>query len=126
MATHQQQTAELRLTPPHLGPVEIALTLNHDQGIEASIQFASPHAAVREAIEASLPRLKELFAESGIAMGNVTVSAESFRERKQDNGPDHRTSGSLPAVADLAAIGSSADVTKSVLPIRRGLVDTFA
>lgn len=126
MAIHQHQTAELRLNPPHLGPVEIVLTLNHDQGLEASVQFASSHAAVREAIEASLPRLKELFAESGITMGHVTVSAESFRDRKQGEGRDDGTSGSAGAAAGLAAIHRQPDAPRSVLPIYRGLVDTFA
>lgn len=126
MAAQQHQTAELRLNPPHLGPLEIVLTLNHDRGTEAAVQFASPHAAVREAIEASLPRLKELFAESGIAMGHVTVSAESFAGSKQGEGEDPRPSGFPRARAGIAITEPGADAPQGVPPIRRGLVDTFA
>lgn len=74
MANARQPVAELQINPPQLGPVEIRVSMNADQ---ASLSFFSPHAAVREAIQASLPRLTDAFAASGLTLGNVLVGAES-------------------------------------------------
>ena len=72
LATNNQQTAQLHVTPPNLGPVEIRITINNDQ---ASAVFVSPHANVREALESALPRLREMFADSGLTLGNVNVAS---------------------------------------------------
>ena len=75
MATNNHQVAELRIDPPQLGPVEVRLSIANDQ---ASLSFASPHAAVRDAIQASLPRLQDMLQGLGISLGNVSVGAEGF------------------------------------------------
>jgi flagellar hook-length control protein FliK len=69
------QAAEIHLNPPHLGPVAVRIEMHDDQ---ASIQFASPHAAVREAIEAALPRLKELLDAHGLPVSQVEVAYKSL------------------------------------------------
>ena len=119
MAGQKQQVAELHLNPPDLGPLKITLTLNHDQ---ASAQFVSAHAAVREAIEAAMPRLREMLADSGITLGNANVSTDAFREQAQ---PQHepRAYAGEPAAA---AVDAGA-VSRGELLLRRslGLVDTF-
>lgn len=127
MATQQQQVAELRLNPPHLGPVEVSLTVGNDQGAQqASIQFAAPHLATREAIESALPRLREMMADSGIALGNVTVSADSFQQQAEAGRQDR------PALKQPAGIGTFATglAGRSAVTLIRGghngLVDTFA
>src|SRR5690606_31195719 len=51
-AAQGQQTAELRLDPPNLGPLRVTLSV-HD-GV-ASASFVSAHATVRHAVEAALP-----------------------------------------------------------------------
>jgi hypothetical protein len=126
MATQQHQVAELRLNPPHLGPVEVMLTVGNDQGAQASIQFASPHLATREALESALPRLREMMADSGIALGNVTVSADSFRQPAEARHQD-RPATKQPADIGTTAIGlagrSAATLIRSG---HNGLVDTFA
>lgn len=80
MVGQQKQSAELQLNPPNLGPLEVRISLNQDQ---MSATFVSHHAAVREAIEAALPRLREMLADNGIALGNVSVGAESFAQQQQ-------------------------------------------
>ncbi|MFN3920206.1 MAG: flagellar hook-length control protein FliK, partial [Methylohalobius sp.] len=72
------QAAEIHLNPPQLGPVAVRIQMHDDQ---TSIQFASPHAAVREAIEAALPRLKELFNAQQLPLTQVEVSQQSLEDR---------------------------------------------
>ena len=117
MASQQVQVAELHLNPPELGPLQITLTVNNDQ---ASAQFVSQHASVREAIEAAMPRLREMLAEGGITLGNANVGAESFRDQAQQDTRSHLSRGA--AQADL---GGTFGLTQS-LRATRGLVDIFA
>ena len=83
VAQGKHGVAELRLNPPELGPLKIVIALGGDDGREARVAFASPHAAVRDAIEAAMPRLREMMADSGISLGQTAVNAESFQR------PDH-------------------------------------
>lgn len=126
MATRQQQVAELHLNPPHLGPVEVMLTIGNEQGTQASVQFASPHSAAREALEAALPRLREMLADSGIALGNATVSADSFQQRAEAGRQDRAL---MKQPVDGAETGTGLAGRPTVTLIRsgrNGLVDTFA
>lgn len=126
MATQQRQVAELHLNPPHLGPVEVRLTIGADRGAEASAQFASPHLAVREAIEAALPRLREMMADSGIALGNVTVSADSFRRHGEAGREDHPLLIPTGELRETAAGLAASPMTAFIRSAHSGLVDTFA
>ncbi len=120
MASQKQQVAELHLNPPELGPLKITLTLNDAQ---ASAQFVSAHATVREAIEGAMPRLREMLADNGITLGNASVSADAFREQPQPQ----QQARAQPAPGPAAAADPGAPAHGELLLRRpRGLVDTFA
>lgn len=124
--THQQhQVAELRLNPANLGPVEIMLSLTGDNGTQASAQFVSPHLAVREAIEAALPRLREMMAESGIQLGDVMVGAESFQRQEQGERQGHQQAKHTHSFN--ARDESNPGLEKQIIPNKHnGIVNTFA
>jgi flagellar hook-length control protein FliK len=124
MASNHTQVAQITINPPDMGPIEISLTFNKDS---ASALFVSPHAEVRETIEAALPRLKEMLADVGIQLGQSNVGSESFRQQagnqqaRQDS-PRWRADNAIldadlpgmpPRQADIAQRGN-------------GRVDTFA
>lgn len=126
LASQQQQVAHINVTPPQLGPIEIRLNLAHDQ---ASATFVSPHAAVRDAIEAALPRLREMLAESGLTLGNVDVSAHSFGHARQDQARGEPTArGFVPEAASAVGALSGAALGSRAAGLRggEGLVDIFA
>jgi flagellar hook-length control protein FliK len=79
-SNNQNQTAELHLNPPKLGPLDVVIKVSGDQ---ATAQFTSSHAAVREAVEQAMPRLREMLADSGITLGNATVSDQAPRDQGQ-------------------------------------------
>jgi flagellar hook-length control protein FliK len=120
MAGHRQQVAELHLNPPDLGPLKITLTLNNDQ---ASAQFVSAHAQVREALETAMPRLREMLADSGITLGNASVSTDAFREQAQ---AQHQPRAYPAAPAAEAANPAALTRGEHLLRQAHGLVDTFA
>jgi flagellar hook-length control protein FliK len=121
-AGEKRQVAELRINPPHLGPVEITLTVSDDQ---ASAVFASPHAIVRETIESALPRLREVLAESGINLGQASVTADSPRDgsaQAQSRSPFH--AGGERSGHDAAHVTAPSRMAGAGRPL--GLVDLFA
>lgn len=77
LAAQNSRVAEIKLDPPELGSLSVRVQVNQDQ---VSINFTSPHAHVRDAVEQSLPRLREMFAEQGLALQDSSVSDQSSRE----------------------------------------------
>lgn len=83
-----QQSAELRLHPQDLGQVHISLKLDDNL---AQLQMVSPHSHVRAALEAALPMLRTQLAESGIQLGQSSISSESFAGNQQSSGQQQQT-----------------------------------
>jgi hypothetical protein len=84
----QLRELHIKLNPSHLGSIDISLQVDGDS---ASIAFSSQHAVVREAVESSLPRLREMFSGSGINLGNVDVGGQDTargQEREAQQGGD--------------------------------------
>lgn len=124
LARNDQQSAQISITPPQLGPIQITLNLNGDQ---ASAVFASPHAEVRQAIQDALPQLRDMLSAAGINLGQANVGsqlAQQGREFAEQFAAGNRSGGEnaiLPA-DDQAAAHSAG------LPLQRGrgMVDLFA
>jgi Flagellar hook-length control protein len=124
LATHQKQFAELTLNPPNMGNIEVSLRIDGNAHT-ATASFVSANADVRESIETALPRLREMFANAGISLGETNVSAESFRQTA-DQWNDAQTSAHWGNDAILEAdsiphMMGSVEVTS----MGNGLVDTF-
>jgi flagellar hook-length control protein FliK len=75
--------AELHLSPPDLGPMSVRISMDQDQ---ASMAFSSPHAVVREAIEAALPRLRDMLGSQGITLADVNVSQHGAADSQREPG----------------------------------------
>jgi flagellar hook-length control protein FliK len=116
----ESQSAQMILNPPQLGSVEVRLTLT---GSEAGAQFFSPHQGVREAIEAAIPRLRDMMAEAGLSLGQASVSPESFRDAQAQG---QRTGNSAGSAEEDGQDGA---VVANLPPVRRvvgqGLVDLY-
>jgi flagellar hook-length control protein FliK len=107
-------TASLKLSPEHLGPLEINITVRDDK---ASVWFGAAHADTRAAIETALPRLREMFEAQGLSLADAGV----FREPPR---------GEQPAVRNGAMSGEQGDAVDEVTTVstrgRLGLVDAYA
>ncbi|MBT9614148.1 MAG: flagellar hook-length control protein FliK [Burkholderiales bacterium] len=124
-ATNQHQVAELRLNPPNLGPVEIRITVSNDQ---ATAMFVSAHASVRDSIEAALPKLREMLGESGLTLGNVNVSSQSFQQQQQAGEGQEKSNAKHGGVVPELALGAVLPERSlsAMTAGRNGLVDIFA
>jgi flagellar hook-length control protein FliK len=121
MAGQQTHVAELRLDPPHLGPMEVRLTVSNDQ---VTAIFISHQPAVRDALEAAMPRLREMFAESGMLLGDAMVSSDSLPQQ-QSSGREGRSASSAHVVDDGPQSWSAGGMI-SLSRDGRGMVDLFA
>ncbi len=120
LAGRQGQWASLSLTPPQLGAVEVRLTVSNG---EVGAQFFSASPAVREAIEAALPRLRELMADAGLSLGESHVREEAFSRREGAN-----ASAGNGEADTLATTTDGGATTMDSLLARRGghgLVDLY-
>ncbi|WP_300440373.1 flagellar hook-length control protein FliK [Zoogloea sp.] len=119
MVGHDESHAELTLTPPQLGKVEISITISGEQ---TSAQFVAATPAARELIEQSLPRLREILEQSGINLGQTDVGTSS---QPGSSGEGRR--GSARGSAGGDAEGGMTNTTAAPwLRRAEGLVDTFA
>lgn len=121
-----REKAELVLTPPQLGRIEVSISMKGD---EATAIFVSQNPVVRDAIESALPRLREILADAGITLGQTQVGAESQGQaaNERQNGDNSSRRGIVDALgpADtLSGQGSRNGADYRVTS--RSLVDTFA
>jgi len=116
------QRADLQLNPPQLGPLEVRIRMDHDG---TSVAFTSQHAAVRDALEAAIPRLREMFGEQGVNLCDVDVSGHSLAEQRDDSSRPNAGSGAELAgdPADGVLQEGERDLAAAV---NEGLLNVFA
>ena len=122
MVGQKMQGAQIKLNPAHLGPMEVRIQVQNDQ---ASIQFTSAHTVVREALEAALPRLRDMFESSGVELVDVDVSGQSFAEQQRTAGDNENghTGAMFTEQQDVA--GTLVETPLGEVP-GSGILDLFA
>lgn len=115
LASQNITSAELRLDPPELGPMQVRVSIHQDQ---VQVNFTSPHAAVREALDQGAARLREMFNEQGLNL-NVNVSDQSAHRREGGDGSSGRGQRGEVDSAEESVIAETA-----VANLR--LVDSYA
>ena len=109
------ETGSLRVSPEHLGPVEVNISV---QNGDASVWFGATHPDTRAALEQALPRLREMFASQGMNLTDSGVSRESPRNQSRP--------AASQSVSGVSAVGSSDVSTSAAVRMSLGLVDTYA
>jgi flagellar hook-length control protein FliK len=115
MSVRGQQEGSLSLTPEHLGPLEVRISVNQDT---TNVWFGAQHADTRAALVDALPRLREMFATAGLELGHTGVS--------------HEMPGQEARRGEASAPGVTADAEPAEnIPVRTarvvtGLLDTWA
>lgn len=108
LSARGQHDGSLTLTPEHLGPLEVRITISQNT---ANVWFGAQQADTRAALAEALPRLRELFAEAGLALGESGVSQEAPRQGNADTVPWGDSSGAvaedLPAPVERRQVASA-------------------
>ncbi|MFT4854439.1 MAG: flagellar hook-length control protein FliK [Candidatus Azotimanducaceae bacterium] len=114
MVNQRIGVATIRMNPPELGPIEVKVNLNNDQ---ASVQFVSQAVQVRDALEQSIPRLREMLEESGFTLVDSQVSDQPQQQQQQQQ--KARGQGDAAAVSSELAAQTSEQLAV-------GLIDYYA
>lgn len=121
MVNQNIQQAEIKLTPPNLGPLEIKISVQNDQ---TNVTFIAAQAPTREALESSIPRLREMFGEINLNLANVDVGHQQAGEPGREGAAEGRGSGGS---SDADSSQSwSADSAGVQIRTGDGLLDTYA
>lgn len=125
MVAGGDQSAELTLNPPDLGPMQVVLNVSGDQ---ASVTFTASQLEVRQALENALPRLREMMGESGITLGDASVNAGRDQRQAQDGqaGSGNANGARFAGADDAAGTDAARPAARTTMLGDRGMVDTFA
>lgn len=118
------QDAQLRLTPAHLGPINVHVSVHNGQ---ASINFSAHHVVTREHLEAAIPRLREMLGNTGLNLASVNVSQHPFGGNGGQNpgafAHSRNRAGNEP---DLVVEEPVSDTLRSAARVALGAIDYFA
>ena len=126
MISKGMQQAEIRLNPPELGLLEVKVKI---QGDQANVNFSTPHAQVREALDAALPRLREMLEENGLTLGDVNVSHQSLAQgqsQSHDSGDEQPTNSGNGNPHSVEQTESDNSEINHINNADIGLLDVFA
>ena len=87
LSDQKVQAATLRLSPEHLGPVEVRIDL---QDSRVNVAFSAAHAETRAALEQAIPHLRAVLSGGGITLGQATVQQQT-RHGSQNSGAAARS-----------------------------------
>ncbi|PPK69993.1 flagellar hook-length control protein FliK [Methylobacter tundripaludum] len=122
--------AEIRLNPQHLGPISVRVDVADDQ---ATVVFTAQHAAVREVLEASIPKLREMMSAQQINLVDVNVyqgghSSDSGRSQAQNFAQgfaDSQRQGGAGAAAD-GVDNVEQEIESGRAVVSKGLLSIYA
>jgi flagellar hook-length control protein FliK len=114
-------STKLQVNPPQLGPIDLQIAV---QGDHAQVMMSTHSAVTREALESSLPKLKEMLNSQGFTQVSVDISQRSFQDRSAFSQPytwAKSGAGTSSAAAVAPVTAPSAAAPRSV-----GALDAYA
>ncbi len=118
MSSKAIPAAEIRLNPQHLGPISVRVDVADDQ---ATVVFTAQHATTREAIEASIPKLKEMMGAQQLNLADVSVSQGSTSDHGRSQAQnfaqtaDGRGQGAMDGVDGVDDVEQEIDSGRAVV-----------
>ena len=114
MARQGVQSASLQVSPQHLGPVQVSISVHHGQ---ASVWFGAAQAETRQALTQALPELRAMFANQGLTLTDSGVSRDAPRDPR-------RPARAVAAIGETG--GPQSGVGAPAVLTGTGLLDTYA
>ncbi|NAW68820.1 hypothetical protein CAG54_09970 [Vibrio sp. V27_P1S3P104] len=97
MMSKNLKNIDIRLDPPELGRMHIRMNMHGDG---ASVQFMVANNQARDALEQSMPRLREMLAQQGVQLADTSVQQQSAGQQQQYSA-NGRESGGLAGKGPL-------------------------
>lgn len=119
MAEQKIGHAHIRVSPGDLGAIEVSLRLDGDR-VHADFSSAQPE--VRQALQDSLPRLREMLGQQGFLLAQADVGHRQ-QSSSQSSTPSPSSAGGR---SDGGAAESGQGAVTTTVRTLRGLVDAYA
>ncbi len=81
MAGQKWQEAEIQLEPQGMGKIRVQLSIDQEQ--QTNVQFMVQHSQAKEALDQSLPRLREILTQNGLQPGQTQVQHQAANNSGQ-------------------------------------------
>ncbi|MAQ02570.1 MAG: hypothetical protein CL586_10810 [Alteromonadaceae bacterium] len=117
MVNGRQSMAEIRLDPPEMGSMQIRLNVSGDS---ASVSFVVQSQQAKEALNEAMPRLRDMFSEQGLDLGESFVSQQNSGEAGDGEFADQQGGG----FGESAEEETKSQETHVVRPVN-GLIDDY-
>ncbi|KTD51074.1 flagellar hook-length control protein FliK [Legionella quateirensis] len=114
---HGVKSAVIKLNPEDLGPLEISVKVVKDS---ASVNITSHSNHVRDIVDQALPRLRELMADQGLDLAEVTIGMDGNSRQSEQNPNGFVKEETRQEIEDGALI------TPLKKQSSKGLIDYFA
>ncbi|MDP5071280.1 MAG: flagellar hook-length control protein FliK, partial [Congregibacter sp.] len=118
--------ARLQLHPAELGRLQVTVITEGDQ---TRVAFTVENAAAREAIEQSLPRLKEMLEQSGLQLAQSDVGQQDPQGEARRGDGEQLADGQQNAVGATDADATDADattmLTSALASLTSSRIDTY-
>ncbi|WP_159738756.1 flagellar hook-length control protein FliK [Vibrio atypicus] len=79
MLSKNLKNIDIRLDPPELGRMQIRMNMNGDG---ATVHFTVANQQARDALEQSMPRLREMLAQQGVQLGDTSVQQQASGQQQ--------------------------------------------
>lgn len=119
------KSADIQLQPAELGRLDIRVNVAADQSTQ--VNFVSGHAAVREALDSQMHRLRDMLAQQGMGQVDVNVSDQSrnWQGQGQEQQGQQRSQASGGRLEDDAPLAAAEPVAPSIV-LGTSTVDYYA
>jgi len=121
MLNINNKEAEIRLDPPELGSMQIRIRSEAEQ---AQVNFVVQNQQAKEALEQSMPKLKEMLAEQGIQLGESNIQQDSGSSSEQ--GTDEAQELSNSKLAKQESQAQNSQQTSSISSSSKSGIDYYA
>jgi len=120
MADQKVGHAEIRVTPDHLGAIDVRLQLD---GNRVNAEFHSAQPDVRHALESSLPRLRDMLGQQGLQLGQADVGQRQAQQQPSNG----QASSPFGGGSDRSDAPNDAGWSRGpAVRASRGLLDEYA
>lgn len=119
------KSADIQLQPAELGRLDIRVNVAADQSTQ--VNFVSGHAAVREALDSQMHRLRDMLAQQGMGQVDVNVSdqSRSWQGQGQEQQTQQRSQASGGRLDDDTPLAAPEPVAPSIV-LGSSAVDYYA
>ncbi|MDE2294441.1 MAG: flagellar hook-length control protein FliK [Gammaproteobacteria bacterium] len=117
LADQSLNGASLQVNPPHLGPVELRISVERGH---AAVWLGAHNAVAFDALQSGAPRLRELLGAHGFTQVSVDVSRQSYGD------PGAARQPFVPPAVERATATTAVAVSSAPLRAAQGMLDAYA